>query len=276
VQPQIRAKKHAFIVDMPSVPIYVDADPVRLAQIVSNLLNNAARYTREGGRISLTVRREKNNAVVRVQDSGIGLSPEQMPHIFGMFTQVDRSAERGHGGLGVGLALSKQLVQLHGGSIEARSEGLGKGSEFIVRLPLADPPTPATSSGPAEVAPLSMKRVLIADDNIDSAMALSDLLALSGHDVHTVYDGLAAVETAKRVNPDVAILDIGMPKLDGYEVARRIRAEQLPMILIALTGWGQEQDRQQAREAGFDHHLTKPVDLAKLEELLQSSPQERH
>jgi PAS domain S-box-containing protein len=269
VRPHLDSHGHVLDVDLPSSPIYVSGDSARLSQVFANILNNAAKFTDKVGRILLTVRSEGPEAVIRVVDPGIGISSEQMPRIFGLFAQLDQSLERGQGGLGVGLALAKTLVELHGGRIEARSEGLGKGSEFVVRIPAADPDIPSVSEPTTAESPQKHRRILVADDNVDSATVLATLLRLSGHDVHTVHDGAAALEASAAPGLDLAILDIGMPRLNGYDVARHIRARgNKKTVLVAVTGWGQEDDRRRARDAGFDHHLTKPVDPSALEKIL--------
>jgi PAS domain S-box-containing protein len=270
IRPQVNARQHALDIDLPPEPIYIYGDITRLAQVFVNLLSNAVRYTDKGGRIRLVVRREQADAVVHVIDPGIGISSDQISRIFEMFAQVDQSLERGQGGLGVGLALTRTLVELHGGTVEAKSEGLGKGSEFIVRIPaLATETTRVQAGGGTASTALKPRRVLIADDNVDSATVLAMLLRASGHQVETVHDGMAALETSQCFRPDLVILDIGMPKVNGYDVARQIRSRgDSDVMLIAVTGWGQEQDKRRAREAGFDHHLTKPVDVAALEKIL--------
>jgi CheY-like chemotaxis protein len=207
-----------------------------------------------------------------VTDTGIGISPDQMSRIFDMFAQVDESMERGQGGLGLGLSLAKRLVELHGGRIEAKSEGLGKGSEFSVLLPAppAEPPKPAPVPAAKASMPQIRRRVLVADDNLDSAAMMTAVLHSAGHDVRTTHDGLTTLEAVAAFRPDIAILDIGMPRMNGYEVARKIKTHLDPrVVLIAVTGWGQEEDKRRAREAGFDHHLTKPVDLSVLNQLLE-------
>jgi CheY-like chemotaxis protein/two-component sensor histidine kinase len=246
---------HELTVTLPPQPIYLNADPTRLAQAVGNLLNNACKFTDKGGRISLTVEREGEQAVIQVRDSGIGIAADQLPRIFDMFTQVDTSIERSVSGLGIGLSLVKNLVELHGGSVEARSAGVGHGSEFVVRLPvLIETAKPQPELTVSEAATMTARRILVVDDN----------------QAHLAYDGLEAVETAATFRPDVILLDIGLPKLNGYEACRRIREQPWgkDMVLIALTGWGQGDDRQQSREAGFNAHLVKPVDLAALQDLL--------
>ncbi|HKV08406.1 MAG TPA: ATP-binding protein [Thermoanaerobaculia bacterium] len=266
---------HELTVRLPAEPVYVEADLTRLAQVFTNLLNNSTKYTETGGHIWVTVETQGHEAVVSVRDTGIGITTEHLPHLFEMFSQAASALERSGGGLGVGLALARGVVELHGGTITASSEGLGKGSEMIVRLPVA--PAPASeqqlSSGETDLSRGNRCRVLIADDNRDSADSLSLLLELSGYETRTAHDGVEAIEAARAHGPDVALLDIGMPKVNGYEVARRIRQEPWGqrMLLVAITGWGQEDDKQQARDAGFDHHLTKPVDLEDLRALLEEA-----
>ena len=274
IRPQVNSRRHDLIVHMPDDAIYVDGDVTRLSQVFVNLLANAVRYTERGGRIEVTVRREGDDAVVRVKDSGIGIRHDQLSHIFEMFAQVDQSLERGQGGLGVGLALARTLVELHGGHIEANSEGLGNGSEFIVRIPALATESRAASkvhSKPEQAR--RPRRIVVADDNVDSAEFLAALLRSEGHDVYTVNDGATAVETVLSRRPDLAILDIGMPRLNGYDAARKIRSgEAGRVLLIAVTGWGQEEDKRRSSEAGFDHHLTKPVDLSALTQILGQLP----
>jgi signal transduction histidine kinase len=273
-KPLIEASGHDFRVVLPEEELHLEADPTRLAQVLSNLLNNSARYTERGGRISLAACREGDRAALRVSDTGVGIPREMLPHIFEMFRQVDRSLERAQGGLGIGLTLVRRLVELHGGSVEAHSEGPGKGSDFVVHLPLAPSPAGATGNGDPSAAPGQSlrRRVLLVDDNRDAADSLAMLLRLLGHEVHVAFDGAAALQEASARRPEVVLLDIGLPKLNGYEVAARLRAEPALrcVCLVALTGWGQEGDRQRALESGFDHHMLKPVDLAVLEKLLGS------
>jgi PAS domain S-box-containing protein len=276
-RPVIEASKHSFAVELPPEPIHLDADPVRLAQVFSNLLTNAAKYTEEGGRISLSATRQGSDVLVTVKDSGIGISPEMLPRIFEIFSQSPRALERAQGGLGIGLSLVKGLVELHGGSVSATSEGAGRGSEFVVRLPIsATTPTADSrrSKGVEKPPTTPSRRILVVDDNVDSADTLTQLLSILGHEVNTAYDGEAAVAAAEAMRPDVVLLDIGMPKLDGYEACRRIRKSEWgkKMFLIALTGWGQAEDRIRTRDAGFNHHLVKPVDAATLMKLLASVP----
>jgi CheY-like chemotaxis protein len=275
VRPLIDAQNHHLAVEMPDEPVEIEGDLGRLAQVFTNLLNNAAKYTPRGGRISISLSREGPRAVIRVRDSGIGIAADHISQIFELFAQVDQSLERGAGGLGVGLSLAKTLVELHGGEITVQSNGLGEGSEFAVSLPIAVPLDAQSSDRDAQLANASGDvqhlRIVVADDNVDSAMVLADILRGLGHDVRTAHDGQAALDTIENFQPDVALLDIGMPKLSGYEVATRTRALNdgaHRIVMVAVTGWGQEHDRQQAREAGFDHHLTKPLDLPVLNQLL--------
>ncbi len=270
-RPAIESESHKLIVDIPSEPIWVNADTTRLAQVVSNLLNNSAKYMHRGGQIRLTVRCEDDVAIVSVADDGIGIPPAMLIKVFEMFTQVDRALEKTTGGLGIGLSLVKGLVEMHGGTIEARSEGEGRGSEFIVRLPIElstnhndEPP----NSEEHDRSPYS--RILVADDNVDAANSLGKLLELLGHDVSTAYDGLQAVEVAETFHPQMIFLDIGMPKLNGYEAARCIRAKAWGQdaVLIALTGWGQEDDIKKSLDAGFDHHFVKPLEISVLRQVL--------
>jgi signal transduction histidine kinase/CheY-like chemotaxis protein len=276
-RPLIEQCRHELTVTLPPEPVELDADLTRLAQVFLNLLNNAAKYTEPGGRIRLAAEREGAEVVVKVSDSGMGIAVEMLPRVFDMFTQSDRSLDRSQGGLGIGLTLVKRLVQMHGGSVEARSEGPGKGSEFVVRLPVAV----ATETGAQPeirdgepLAPGPGHRILIVDDNEDAAEMLAELLELTGNDLRKARDGVEAVEVASAFRPDVVLLDIGLPKMNGYEVAQKIREQPWgrDMVLVALTGWGQEEDRRRSREAGFDHHLVKPVEPEALLELLTAVP----
>ena len=271
-RPAIDAMKHRLDVDLPPHPERFEADPLRVAQVVANLLTNAAKYTDRGGHIRLSARRVEREIVIEVGDNGIGIAPEYMPDVFRMFSQLHPAGERASAGLGIGLALSKGLVDLHGGSIAVRSDGPGTGSTFIVRLPVGQLPAEVDALGaPSGTAATVPRKVLIADDNRDAADSLAALLQLDGHETRLSFDGDDALSTYERFQPDVCLLDIGMPGRDGYEVARAIR--RLPgggrPVLIAITGWGQEADRHLAIEAGFDHHLTKPVDPRRLVALLQ-------
>ena len=260
---------------MPHQPIYLNGDPTRLSQIVGNLLNNSCKFTDRGGRIDLIVEREDCEAVIRVRDTGIGIAEAQIPYVFDMFVQADTSLERASGGLGIGLTLVKNLVELHNGTIEVHSEGVGTGSEFIVRLPILDEPYAAkTNFEPVpEGAAASLKRrILVVDDNVDSAESLAMLMKIAGHEVEMAHDGLEALEVAEAFQPEVILLDIGLPKMNGYEVARRIREKPygIDMVLIALTGWGQEEDKRRSKESGFNTHIVKPVDHPELKKILDS------
>jgi PAS domain S-box-containing protein len=272
-RPIIDAKRHTFTIEAPDESVQFMADPLRLAQILSNLLTNAAKYTDPEGRIQLRVVCDRQDICFVVKDSGIGIPAEALKNIFEMFSQVKSAQDRSEGGLGIGLSLTKGLVDLHGGTIEARSGGLGLGSEFIVHLPRrklklnAEPATPSTHR-----AQPVRRCVLLADDNRDAAESLAMLLEMDGHDVHVVHDGRAALSAFTAFKPDIALIDIGMPGLNGYEVARLIRRDALgqSLTLVALTGWGQERDKDQALAAGFNHHFTKPVEPDRISEIMRS------
>jgi signal transduction histidine kinase/CheY-like chemotaxis protein len=272
-RPTIESKRHTLSVEVPSEPIQFTADPLRVAQVLSNLLTNAAKYTDPEGQIRVMARVEGEAVVIRVADTGIGISAATLPRVFNMFSQVHSTTDRSEGGLGIGLALAQGLIELHGGTIEASSAGLGCGSEFTVTLPrrpVKDAPK-ATSNNAARSQVTRRRRILIADDNRDSAETLAALLRMEGHEVTSVHDGPVALSVFGQIKPDVALLDIGMPGLTGYEVARRMRQSSAaePLTLIAITGWGQDVDKERAFAAGFDHHLTKPVDPHRLAELLR-------
>jgi PAS domain S-box-containing protein len=271
-RPLSERMEHELTVAVPPEPIYLNADQLRLTQVIGNLLNNACKFTKEGGRIRLSVEREGEQAVLRVRDNGIGIAANKLPLIFDMFMQADMSIERSVSGLGIGLALVKNLVEMHAGIVEAHSAGVGQGSEFVVRLPIAaEAATPHPTDTPVEeLTALTGRRILVVDDNRDAAESLAMLLKLSGNETHTTYDGLEAVEAASRVRPDVVLLDIGLPKISGYEVARRIREQPWgkSVVLVALTGWGQDADREKSRDFGFDGHLVKPADIKALTKLL--------
>jgi CheY-like chemotaxis protein/anti-sigma regulatory factor (Ser/Thr protein kinase) len=272
-RPLIDARRHALEVSLPQETIVLDADPVRLAQALWNLLNNAAKYTPEGGRIGLTVQREEDEVVFRVRDNGMGIRPEMLAKVFDLFTQAERTLDRAEGGLGIGLTLVRRLTEMHGGTVEAHSEGPGRGSEFVLRFPwlpiaavdaapqqdLAPPPPPAPS-----------RRILVVDDNLDGARSLAKLLRLFGNDVRTVHDGRDALELASEYQPQVVFLDIGLPGMDGLEVCRHLRRQPglEQTLVIALTGYGGDDDRRRSQEAGFHAHLVKPVDLDTLREVL--------
>jgi CheY-like chemotaxis protein len=254
-------------------PLWLDVDPTRLHQVVENLLNNAAKYTQPGGQIEVRVERDAEFGVVRVRDNGSGIDPAFLPHLFELFAQGDRSVARLRGGLGIGLTMVQRLVELHGGSVTAQSDGLGQGSEFVVRLPLIPEPLQPRQAEPGPASRRGGKRrILVVDDNRDAAETLCDLLDLWGHETVEANDGRSALEAVKRYDPELILLDLSMPGMDGYEVARRLQEEHLlgTITLIALTGYGQAEDRRRTREAGFHHHLTKPVDPETLRALISA------
>ena len=296
VHPLFDEQKHQLTLELPEPGVKVFGDPTRLTQAIANVLGNAAKYTDTGGQISLAAFVRENDVEIRVRDNGIGIHPELLPHVFELFTQLNRTDGRTQGGLGIGLALVQRLVQMHGGEVSAVSDGPGKGSEFVIRLPLlredsgamdaqpdaaVEAAAPSASEMASVVRPLvtagaarMARRILIADDNNDALESLATLLQLSGHEVFTATNGGTALQSAERNLPEVALLDIGMPMLDGYEVAKRIRAQPWGqrITLVALTGWGQDSDRRRSREAGFDSHLVKPLDLETLTDLLARLP----
>ncbi|WP_254513909.1 PAS domain S-box protein [Anatilimnocola floriformis] len=278
-RPLIDKMGHALSVKLPPEPVMIDADVTRLAQVFANLLNNSAKYSEPGGQISLTVEQRDSTVVVQVRDTGIGIAADQLPHIFDMFAQVDRSLERSQGGLGIGLTLVKRLVEMHGGSVAAASVGLGQGSDFTVHLPLATTSAQPGSHARNETAvPKTSLRILVVDDNRDGADSLSLMLKFIGNETRTAYDGEEGVRLAGQYRPDVILFDIGLPKLNGFEACRQIRAQpwgKTP-ILIAVTGWGQDEDRRRSQEAGFDYHLVKPVDPRELMKLLTAFQQKKH
>ena len=272
-RPLIEQASHEFSVTLPAAPIILDADATRLAQVFSNLINNSAKYTEPGGRITLVAELVGNQVAVRVRDNGLGIPAEAMPRLFQMFSQVDRNMERAQGGLGIGLTLVRRLIEMHGGTVEAHSDGPGKGSEFIVRLPIVKPDKVASrvpTTHERSVADSVKHRILIVDDNHDSAISLGMMLKLMGNETRTAHDGLAAIEAASEFRPNIILLDIGLPKLNGYEACRRIRDQPWSdgVMIVALTGWGQDEDRRRSAEAGFDHHLVKPVEISSLHEVL--------
>jgi PAS domain S-box-containing protein len=269
-RPLIEQSGHDLTTTMPPGPIYVDADITRLSQVFSNLLNNAAKYTEQGGRVELTVQRGDSEAIVSVKDNGVGIPAHMLPHVFEMFTQVDRNLERSQGGLGIGLSIVERLVQMHGGSVAVDSEGPGTGSEFVVRLPVALSTVHRSDGDTEATTPLSRRRILVVDDNKDAAVSLAMMLRLTGNEARTAHDGMEALNVAEEYQPDFILLDIGMPRLNGHETAKRIRQQPWGkgMVLVALTGWGQQEDRQRTAEAGFDHHLVKPADAAEINRLL--------
>jgi two-component system, sensor histidine kinase len=273
-RPQIVAARHELSLSLPSDALILEADPVRLAQVFANLLNNAAKYTDPGGQIWVTGRREGDSVVVSVRDSGTGIAPDMLGRVFDLFAQVDRHAARAQGGLGIGLTLVRSLVEMHGGTVQAHSGGLGRGTEFIVRLPLSSTreysDAPAAAARPHSV--LGTRRVLVVDDNRDAAESLGRLLEILGTEVQIAHSGQGALDAIETYRPAVVVMDIGMPDMDGYEVSQRIREqpEFQHVTLIALTGWGQSEDRRRSQLAGFDYHLTKPVDINVLQSLLSS------
>jgi signal transduction histidine kinase/CheY-like chemotaxis protein len=272
-RPLIESRAHELTVDLPQEPVRLEADPTRLEQIVSNLLNNAAKYTMPGGHIRLSAKRYGKEAVIRVRDNGIGVPPDVLGRVFEPFVQSDGSLARSEGGLGIGLTLVRSLVEMHGGRVEASSPGLGQGSEFVVRLPVRVPQTAEITAPVEEASPRSPARpvrVLVVEDNVDAAESLATLLRVWGHDVQVVHDGLEALEAASESRPEVVLLDIGLPGLDGYQVARRLR-EDVGLdssLLVAMTGYGQPEDRRRSREAGIHHHFVKPVEPLVLRNLL--------
>ncbi len=261
-RPLIEQMGHNLTVTLPDHNVVLDADLTRLAQVFLNLLNNAAKYTERGGRVHLAVERQGSDVMVTVRDTGIGIPADKLPTIFEMFSQVEGALSRSQGGLGIGLCLVKRLVEMHGGSVAASSEGLGKGSEFIVRLPIVMGQTSSRKAGAEQAMPSSDLRILVVDDNRDAAESLAMLLNIMGNTVHTAHDGEEGVAAALEFQPDVVICDIGMPKMNGYEACRRMRQQACNknMIIIAVTGWAQNDDRRKSKEAGFDYHMAKPVD----------------
>lgn len=275
VRPLMEERGHDFAVSLQPEPIWLQADATRLEQVVVNLLTNAAKYTHDGGRIELTVQQAEDQAVLRIRDTGAGIAPELLPRMFELFTQGDQSLDRARGGLGVGLSLVRRIVELHGGTVKAESV-VGQGSEFIVRLPLeAAEPAASPPAAPAHSVAARRLRILVVDDSIETAQGLAMLLQASNHDVRTAHDGASAVKTALDYRPDVVFLDIGLPEMDGYAVAQRIRREPALQgaVLVAMTGYGHEAHRQRSRDAGFDHHLAKPADFDDVERILAAVPE---
>jgi signal transduction histidine kinase/CheY-like chemotaxis protein len=282
VRPLVDTRRHALTLQLSGQPAHVTGDRTRLVQVISNILNNAAKYTAPGGRIILAVTVEAERVAVAVRDNGVGIAPEVLPYIFDLFTQAERTPDRSQGGLGIGLALVKSLVALHGGTVHAESSGLGQGSEFSIWLPCAArAPAQASDAGAAGGADAVQDngnlRVLVVDDNADAAQMLAALLEVQGHAVSVEYDGRGALARARTEHPDVLLLDIGLPDMDGYELARRLRAqpENADATLVALSGYGQSQDREEARHAGFDHYLVKPADLNEVNEVLAQADARR-
>jgi CheY-like chemotaxis protein len=274
-RPLIEDRGQVLTVDLPPEPLRLEADPTRLEQVVANLFNNAAKYTPNGGHIWLAASQEGSELVLRVRDTGVGIAGDILPRIFEAFVQSDRVLHHSQGGLGIGLTLVRSLVEMHGGSVTAHSEGPGRGSEFVVRLPTLSPQqripgarAVGEASEPAGTA--SRRRILVVDDNVDAAESLAILLRMEGHDVWVAHDGLAALAAVEADPPELVFLDIGMPVLNGYEVAQRLRQRHDlgNLVLVAMTGWGQEEDRRRSQEAGFDHHLVKPAEPDALRQLL--------
>jgi CheY-like chemotaxis protein len=267
-------RQHQFQIEVAPDSLLMEADAIRIAQAVGNVIENATKYTPPGGRITLRVARAGQQAVISVQDNGIGIEPDMAARIFDMFVQAENGDRRPHGGLGIGLALTRKLIEMHGGTITVSSAGLGKGAEFEIRLPLSASQSAQVAAAPVvNGTPAATRRVLIVDDNADAADSLCALLQISGHEAKTVYRGADALREMISFHPDVVLLDIGLPDLDGYEIARRARAslgERCPN-LVALSGWGREEDRELAFEAGIPVHLTKPVDVTTLERVLENS-----
>jgi CheY-like chemotaxis protein len=262
-----------FTFNKPAGAVFVNADRTRLAQVFANLLNNSGKYSDPNQPVSITVTREGGNAVVRVKDAGVGIHPEMIPRVFDMFRQADRTGGRSRGGLGIGLSIVKRIVEMHGGTVSVTSEGLGLGSEFVVRLPAIEgaradrrADQAAASGAPAR------RKILVVDDNADAAESLAALLSINGHETRMAHDGPEALQQAERFHPDIVFLDIGMPTLDGHETAKLIRKQPWgkEMVLVALTGWGQHEDRRRSKDAGFNHHLVKPADPVVVEKLLAS------
>jgi CheY-like chemotaxis protein/anti-sigma regulatory factor (Ser/Thr protein kinase) len=269
-RPFIDAQNHTLVADLPPAPVCVDGDPVRLAQVFSNLLNNAAKFTERDGRIRVALDSEGGKARVTISDNGIGIPSAMIPRVFDMFRQLQQFRDRTHGGLGIGLTLARRLVELHGGTIDARSDGPGRGSTFVITIATIAPSVDHTRRGRDQVeAPAHGCRVLVAEDDSDSAEMMRLVLEITGNDVRVAQDGEAAVRIAETFEPQIAFIDIGMPRVDGYETARRMRrvfGERV--VLVALTGLGQDEDKRRSHEAGFDHHLTKPPDPDVIEGLI--------
>ena len=279
-RPAIDAHRHALELDLPDELISVEGDKTRLVQVIANILHNAAKFMDPGGRIRLSARRDGQQVVINVADTGIGIAPELIPKIFELFTQVHSKSERAQGGLGIGLALVRRLTEMHGGTVTVNSDGPGRGADFTVRLPVMSTPLaklPSHRREPTTIPSIEPQRILVADDNHDAAEALALQLQLAGHDVRTAHDGVQALAVAGTFDPDIVLLDLGMPKMDGYEAAQqfRLRDKERRVTLIALTGWGQQQDRDRTSAAGFDAHLVKPVAEAQLFKALAAAVEDK-
>jgi CheY-like chemotaxis protein len=276
-RPQIEEAGHELSIELPDEPICLDADAARLVQVLMNLLNNAVKFTENAGRIQLSAETIDGQVAIRIRDTGCGIPSQALPHVFDMFAQVNDVRSSAQNGLGLGLHIVRTLVELHGGGVEVRSEGAGRGAEFTVRLPVVAPDISleaASPNGPvSEIRPNPLRRVLVVDDNRDAAQMLSMMLNKNGFECHKAYDGPTALDLADKLHPHAIVLDLGMPEMSGLEVARRLRMNSIPRetLLIALTGWDKEEDRRLSREAGFDHHLAKPVAFERLRELLHAS-----
>jgi CheY-like chemotaxis protein len=274
VQPQIDERQQQLTVAQPPEAVWVDADLTRLAQVLANLLNNASKFSPKKAPIRLSVEKHGTEALIKVRDDGVGIAPAYLPRVFELFSQQDSSAERTHDGLGIGLALARNLVEMHGGRIEAHSEGLGCGSEFVVRLPILAAPSPAVGPTKNVEEKKRPRRILIVDDNVDGAKSLALLLKIQGHKIQYAHDGESALAIARKWSPEIVLLDIGLPRMNGLEVARRLRMDfETPQpYMIAVTGYGQIDDRKRSHDAGFDAHLVKPLELEELEKLLGEAP----
>ena len=266
----IEAKRHELNVSLATGQIRVNADPTRLEQIVTNLITNAAKYTDPGGKITVTAAPERDSVVIKVGDNGIGIAPELLDSVFELFTQAEKSLDRARGGLGIGLSVVKKLVEMHGGTVEASSGGLGLGSEFSVRPPAIKANARATPAKPRPAGEPSAKRILVVDDSVDTAIGMASLLRMAGHEVEIAHDGNAAIEAARKFRPQVFLLDIGLPGLSGYDVAAMLREEGhfQDSVFIAASGYGQQHDRERSRASGFHHHISKPVDFDLLVEII--------
>ena len=267
-RPFIDSRQHELRVTVPETRLPVEGDSTRLVQLITNLLNNAARYTHEGGTISLRVTRHEPWAEIHVEDNGIGIAPHMLPRIFDLFVQSDRSTELSHEGLGIGLTLVRMIAEHHRGNVEAKSAGPGLGSEFIVRLPIASAGAPLRAAAPVDVAAVTHRRIVIVDDNRDASDSLASLLRLSGHEVFVASEAATGLQMIRQIRPDLALLDIGLPGINGYELARRLRESDPAVSLAAVTGYGAPEDRERSHQAGFDHHFVKPVDVAALERVI--------